>query len=71
MRGGRSYFEFYTGRGDLLFKEENIALDRELTAAKLPHLFELYRGAHESSVWRAHAGPWLRLALAHLARPTS
>ena len=71
LRGGRTYFAFYTGRGDLRFKDENIALDRELTAAKLPHLFELYRGAHQSSVWRAHAAPWLRLALAHLARPTS
>src|SRR5204863_5763582 len=63
----RIYFAFYTGRGDLRFRDENIALDRELRAAKLPHLFELYRGAHESSLWRAHAEGWLRLALAHLA----
>jgi S-formylglutathione hydrolase FrmB len=71
LRGGRSYFAFYTGRGDLRFRNENIVLDRQLTAAKLPHLFELYRGAHQTSLWQAHARGWLALALAHLAHPTS
>ncbi|MBA3842962.1 MAG: hypothetical protein H0X39_10150 [Actinobacteria bacterium] len=69
LRNGRTFFAFYTGRGDVRFQAENVALDRELTAAKLPHLFELYRGAHETALWEAHAAGWLQLALSHLTQP--
>jgi enterochelin esterase-like enzyme len=47
-----------------------LQLDRELTAAGAPHLFEVYKGAHESSLWQAHAVAWLRLALGRLAPAT-
>jgi putative tributyrin esterase len=67
LRAPRTFFGFYTGRGDKRFRAENVVLDRELRAASIPHVFELYRGAHETSLWQAHAVTWLRLALAHLA----
>lgn len=68
IKGRRTWFGFYVGRGDTRFAAENVALDRELSEARVPHLFELYEGAHETSLWQAHARAWLRLALAHLAR---
>jgi putative tributyrin esterase len=61
------FFAFYVGRGDATFRAENQLLHRELTPARVPHVFELYRGAHEQSLWTRHAVTWLRLALAHLA----
>jgi hypothetical protein len=48
-----------------------VQFDRELTAAHVQHVFEVYRGAHQTSLWAAHAQGWLELALAHLARPTA
>lgn len=68
IRTDRTWFGFYVGRGDTLFAPENVQLDGELSEAHIPHLFELYRGAHETSLWQAHAALWLRLALDHLAR---
>jgi S-formylglutathione hydrolase FrmB len=65
-----TYFAFYVGRGDTRFRDENIQLDRELTAAHLPHLFAQYAGAHETSLWQRHAVHWLALALQHLSRPS-
>ena len=70
LRTGKTYFAFYIGRGDGRFLAENMQLDRELTAARAPHLFEVYKGAHETSLWRAHAVGWLGLALARLAPAT-
>jgi enterochelin esterase-like enzyme len=64
-----TFFAFYVGRGDDRFRDENEQLDRELDAAGVPHLFQLYPGAHERAVWRAHATAWLGLALRHLAAP--
>jgi S-formylglutathione hydrolase FrmB len=64
-----TFFAFYVGRGDVRFRDENVQLDKELTAAHVPHLFELYRGAHETSLWQKHAQGWLQLALEHLAKP--
>jgi S-formylglutathione hydrolase FrmB len=66
-----TFFAFYVGRGDKRFLPENVQLDRELTAAHVRHVFEVYRGAHETSLWTAHAESWLGLALAHLAKPTT
>lgn len=66
IRSRRTWFAFYVGRGDTRFAAENIQLDRELSAAHVPHLFELYPGAHETSLWAAHARLWLKLALQHL-----
>jgi enterochelin esterase-like enzyme len=66
LRRQHTFFAFYVGRGDSRFYAENVQLDRELTAARVSHVFEVYRGAHETSLWQGHAGPWLRLALIHL-----
>jgi S-formylglutathione hydrolase FrmB len=65
-----TFLAFYVGRGDKRFRDENIQLDHELTAAHVPHLFELYQGAHETILWQKHAAGWLALALRHLAPPT-
>ncbi len=61
---------FYVGRQDTRFRAENEQLDRELTAARVPHLFRLYPGGHGQSLWQRQAPAWLRLALARLAPPT-
>jgi S-formylglutathione hydrolase FrmB len=64
-----TFFAFYVGRGDSRFRAENRLFDRELTAARVPHLFRLYAGGHEQAVWTAHAKAWLAVAVDHLARP--
>ncbi len=64
-----TFLAFYVGSGDARFRAENELLDRELTAARVPHHFELYQGSHEQSFWNAHAVTWLRLALDRLAAP--
>ena len=63
----QTFFAFYVGRGDARFRAENRRFDRELTAARVPHLFRVYPGGHEQSVWSAHAQAWLALAVDHLA----
>ena len=65
-----TFFAFYVGRGDARFREENRLFHRELTAAGVPHMFRIYPGGHEQSVWSAHARAWLAVAVDHLARPT-
>lgn len=62
-----TFFAFYVGKGDARFRAENERLHDELEAARVPHLFKLYPGAHEQRVWSAHARAWLALALKHLA----
>jgi putative tributyrin esterase len=62
-----TFFAFYVGSEDKRFRAEDEQLDRELRAAGVPHLFRIYSGAHDQTVWRVHARDWLRLALAHLA----
>jgi putative tributyrin esterase len=64
-----TFLGFYVGSGDARFRAENELLDRELTAAHVPHDFELYPGSHETSFWSAHAVVWLRLALDRLTAP--
>ena len=63
-----TFFAFYVGSRDARFRAENVLLDRELSAAHVPHLFAVYPGAHQSTVWAAHAKVWLELAVDHLAR---
>jgi putative tributyrin esterase len=65
-----TFFAFYVGRGDARFREENRLFHRELTAAGVPHLFRIYPGGHDQSVWSTHARAWLAVAIDHLARPT-
>ena len=64
-----TFFAFYVGRGDAHFRAENVLFDRELTRAAVPHVFELYRGGHDTAVWEAHASGWLGMALGRLDRP--
>jgi S-formylglutathione hydrolase FrmB len=64
-----TFLAFYVGRGDTRFRRENVQFDRELSAEHVPHLFEVYRGGHQTSLWQRHAVGWLRLALDHLAPP--
>jgi enterochelin esterase-like enzyme len=61
------FFAFYVGRGDTRFLQQNVTLDSELTAAHIPHVFELYAGGHTTALWERHAVLWLRLAMEHLA----
>ena len=65
-----TFFAFYVGAGDTRFRAENELLDRELGAAGVRHVFRVYPGAHDQSVWRVHARSWLSLALEHLRRAT-
>ena len=69
LRRYPTFFAFYVGREDPTFVADNERLDRELTAARVPHLFALYAGGHENSLWQAHATRWLGLALDHLQDP--
>ncbi|HZT90534.1 MAG TPA: alpha/beta hydrolase-fold protein [Gaiellaceae bacterium] len=64
-----TFFAFYVGGGDDRFRPENVRLNRELTAAHVPHVFAIYRGGHTTSLWEAHAAAWLTMALRHLAAP--
>jgi S-formylglutathione hydrolase FrmB len=70
LRGASTFFAFYVGSGDSRFLAENEQANRELAAAHVPHVFEVYAGAHTTALWQAHAVPWLRLALSRLASPT-
>jgi S-formylglutathione hydrolase FrmB len=63
-------FAFYVGHGDTRFHDENVLFDRMLTADHVPHVFDVYAGGHETSLWEAHAVRWLRLALNHLSPPS-
>jgi len=69
LRVHPTYIAFYVGAGDGRFAHENIVLDRELTAARIPHLFRLYPGGHEGALWQARAEQWLGLALGQLGHP--
>jgi enterochelin esterase-like enzyme len=63
-----TYFAFYVGRGDARFRTENQRFDRELDAARVPHVFRVYAGGHAQSVWSAHAKAWLGVAVDHMVR---
>jgi len=58
---------FYVGKRDSRFAAENELLNRELTREHVQHVFRLYQGGHDQSLWGRHAPAWLALALAHLA----
>lgn len=63
------YIAFYIGRSDPTgsFVAENEELNQELSAAGVFHVFRLYPGGHQQSLWSAEAPAWLALALNHLA----
>jgi len=62
-----TFIAFYVGRADRRFAAENELLNQELSAAGVAHVFRLYNGGHEQTLWTSQAPAWLRLALAHLA----
>jgi enterochelin esterase-like enzyme len=58
---------FYVGRDDTRFVAENQQLNRELTRSGVQHVFRVYPGGHEHSLWQQYAPAWLQLALVRLA----
>ena len=66
-----TFYAFYVGRSDPTFVPDNVELDRLLTAAAIPHVFDLYPGGHDNALWQSHAVRWLGMALNHLAAPSS
>jgi S-formylglutathione hydrolase FrmB len=65
-----TFFAFYVGRGDARFRAENERFSRELSAAGVRHVFQLYAGGHSTALWERQAPHWLALALARLDAPT-
>jgi enterochelin esterase-like enzyme len=63
------YIAFYIGRNDQTghFVAENQELNQELSAAQIAHVFKLYPGGHQQSLWSSEATTWLGLALNHLS----
>jgi S-formylglutathione hydrolase FrmB len=66
-----TFFAFYVGESDGLFRPENIELARQLSRAGVAFMFRIYPGGHQQSLWTAQASLWLGLALAHLAAPAA
>jgi putative tributyrin esterase len=64
-----TFLGLYVGSGDTRFLADNERFARALTSAHVPHAFAVYAGGHETSLWRAHAVQWLRMALHHLSAP--
>ena len=71
VRRAPTFYAFYVGRSDPTFVSDNVQLDRQLAAADVHHVFDLYPGGHDNALWQAHAVRWLGMALNHLARPAS
>jgi enterochelin esterase-like enzyme len=67
----RTFIAFYVGRDDSRFLAENRQLNLELTQAGIPHVFRVYRGGHDGSLWQRNAVPWLKLVLSRLAPATA
>ncbi len=69
---GATFFGFYIGTRDPYtnFIADNKRLDRELTAAGIPHVFRLYPGAHNGTFWRMHQDQWLDTAVDRLDPPS-
>jgi enterochelin esterase-like enzyme len=66
----KTWYGFYVGTDDSRFRAENVQIARELEAAKLAHVvFRIYVGAHDWSLWNAHAPQWVGGALAVAAQP--
>jgi enterochelin esterase-like enzyme len=65
----KTFFGFYIGNIDPYpgFVADNRRLDRELTAARVPHRFQIYKGAHTHAFWAEHDDKWLMQAVNRLA----
>lgn len=68
----KTFFGFYIGAQDPYpgFVQDNERLDKELTEAAIPHVFELYQGAHDPTFWREHQDEWLGAAVDRLDPPS-
>jgi S-formylglutathione hydrolase FrmB len=70
--GPRTYFAFYVGTDDTLFRAENEEFYAELRRAGIRQVvFRLYNGAHNWSLWGAHATAWVGAGLAAAAKPSA
>jgi putative tributyrin esterase len=69
LRAHPTFIGFYVGDADSRFAAENALLDQELTAAGIPHLYQVYPGGHEQTLWQDQAPYWLELALTGLEAP--
>lgn len=65
-----TFFAFYVGDHDPHFADENEQLHRELVAAEIPHVYQLYSGAHTGEFWSQHEDVWIRGAVLHLLPAT-
>jgi S-formylglutathione hydrolase FrmB len=66
----RTYFAFYVGTNDALFREENLEFAAELRRAGLSAVvFHLYPGGHDWSLWGAHSVAWIGKALSVASHP--
>ena len=67
LKATKTFIAFYVGRSDWRFYDENETFNQELSEAGIAHVFRAYPGGHDQSLWQRYAGPWLELALVHLA----
>jgi enterochelin esterase-like enzyme len=68
----KTYFGFYIGEQDPYpgFVEDNVQLSKELTEAGIPHIFQIYQGAHDQAFWSQHQDQWLAGAVQRLDPPS-
>jgi len=64
----RTLFGFFIGTEDPYpgFVADSKLLSRELSAARVPHLFRLYTGGHDDAFWSRHQDEWLAAAVRRL-----
>jgi enterochelin esterase-like enzyme len=69
---GKTFFGFYIGAQDPYpgFVQDNQLFDKELDEAGIPHVFELYQGAHNGAFWQQHQDAWLGGAVERLDPPS-
>lgn len=65
-----TFFGFYVGTDDAIFRAENVVFARELREDGISDVvFRVYPGGHNWSLWSAHAAKWLGDGLAFAAPP--
>jgi putative tributyrin esterase len=63
------FLGFFVGDEDPHFVPDNERLHRELLAAKVPHAYAVYPGAHTGAFWAAHEQEWIEMAVQRLTPP--
>jgi enterochelin esterase-like enzyme len=61
------FIGFYVGRQDDRFLAANVGLDKTFDMNRIPHVFRIYEGGHEQSLWTTNAPLWIGLALHQLS----